>query len=144
VGDVPERWVTADEVIEVRERYIAQMPGFRGPVAYSVARIVGDELTFAHVNEVGGTHLLPAAVLAFVCGHRSGNATYELTREQFAEAVRLAPAGACDAFDHPNLWSWRPLLASTTERSRFVAVFVDDLDVPPLGDRERAVRARLA
>src|SRR4051794_27079248 len=102
-----EQWVTADEVVAAKQRLIDSMAGFKTPAAYSVARRDADGLTFAHVNDIGGTHELPAVVLATVCGYRHGNAALPLTRDEFSDAISvLAPAEACTAFDHPNLWSW--------------------------------------
>jgi hypothetical protein len=141
-----ERWVTAEEVLAARQRFVDAMPGYESPVAYSVARCeAGGAWEFAHINDVGGTHALPAAVLATVCGYRAGNAAISLTRHEFASAVRLlSPAEACTAFDHPNLWSWRPLLEQSPTEARFVAIFIGDLETPPASDAESALRQQLA
>jgi hypothetical protein len=140
-----QRWETADEVVAAKQAFIAAMPGFRLPVTYSVARCDADgAFTFAYINEVGGTHELPAAVLATVCGYRDGNATVGLTRDEFAAAVELlAPAEPCKAFDHPNLWSWRRLLAESAPDAKFVAVFVADANAAPATDADAALRVRL-
>jgi len=139
-----EQWVTAEEVVAAKERLIAAMPGFRKPVSYSVARADVDGFAFAHINEVGGTHELPGVVLATVCGYRNGNATVALTSDEFARAIEiLTPAEACTAFDHPNLWSWRPLLAESAPDAEFVAVFIGDLSAPATSDAESQLRARL-
>lgn len=120
------------------------MPGFALPAAYSVARCEGDLFTFAHVNEVGGTHELPAAVLATVCGYRHGNAAFPFTRVELEEAVELlAPAEPCKAFDHPNLWSWRRLLADSESDASFVAIFIADIGVSATSAAEVSLRARL-
>jgi hypothetical protein len=140
-----EQWITADEVRAAKQRLIDAMAGFKTPVAYSVARRDSEGLTFAHVNDVGGTHELPAVVLATVCGYRHGNAALELTRDEFADAITLlAPAEACTAFEHPNLWSWRPLLEGSAPDAAFVAVFVGDLSAPSSSEAETALRQRLA
>jgi hypothetical protein len=141
---VAEQWVTAEEVRAAKQRFIDAMPGFELPVAYSVARCDPDGFAFAHVNEVGGTHELPSAVLAIVCGYRSGNATLPMSRDEFARAIELlAPAEPCKAFEHPNLWSWRPLLDASPEDAEFVAVFIGDVAAAPTSDAEAAMRALL-
>ena len=141
--DAPEQWSTDEEVQAAKARYRASIPGYEPPVAYGVAR-VDDELVWGHINEVGGTHMLPAVILASVCGHAAGNATYELSATQFDDAiVRLTPAEACTDYDHPNLWSWRVLAASGGATSSYVAVFVNDLSLPPANDHERQFRAQL-
>lgn len=139
-----ERWETADEVIAAKQRLIAAMPGFELPAAYSVARRDAEGLIFAHVNEVGGSHELPAAVLASVCGYRAGTATVAFTRAHLAEAVEvLSPAEPCKAFDHPNLWSWRRLLADAPAYTEFVAVFLASAAGPTSTEEEAALQHRL-
>ena len=139
-----ESWTTLEDLAAARGRFAAGIPGYEPPKAFGVARVDADGLTFAHVNDVGGIHLLPAVILASVCGHRGGDATYELSAEAFAEVVRrLTPAGACAEIDHPNLWSWEPLLASADEGASFVAIFVADPDAPPRDRYDAAFRERL-
>jgi len=85
------------------------------------------------VNEPGGVHRLPAAVLASVCGYAATSGVFPLTRDQLAEAVeRLAPAEAATHWEHPNLWSWRELLADAGPGSEFRAFFLTDPADPPL------------
>lgn len=140
-----EQWVTADEVYAAKARFEGSIDGYQRPVTYSVARVELDGFGFAYVNEVGGMHQLPAAVLATVCGYVSGNATYEMDAPMLDRAIELlAPAGACDAFPHPNLWSWQPLRADSPDSARFVAVFVGDLDAPPSSEAEVELRRLLA
>lgn len=142
VGTDRERWVTGDQVRAAKSRLRASIPGFQQPLAYSLARVDRDGFAFAHVNELGGTHELPAVCLASVCGYASGNATMAMSRAEVAEAInRLDPAEPCAEFEHPNLWSWRPLLAGSPEDATFVAVFIGDLDEPPASDAEVALRA---
>jgi hypothetical protein len=141
---VTEQWITADEVRAAKQRFIEAMPGFELPAAYSVARCDPDGFAFAHVNEVGGTHELPGAVLATVCGYRNGNVTLPMSRDEFARAIELlSPAEPCEAFDHPNLWSWRPLLENSPADAEFVAVFIGEVDAPPASEAEAALRALL-
>jgi len=109
-----------------------------------VARLDGHGLTFGAVNEVGSIHRLPAAVLASVCGYTSRTATFRLTADDLAEAVRrLAPAEAALHWEHPNLWSWRELLDGAHASSQFLAFFVADPADPPADDHDAAFRARL-
>lgn len=139
-----EQWVTGDEVRAAKNRMRAAIVGFAQPVAYSLARRDPDGLTFAHINEVGGTHELPAVCLATVCGYVSGNAAIDMSYPEVAEAIHLlSPAEPCTEFEHPNLWSWRPLLEASAESDAFVAVFIGDVDTPPSTDEERALRERL-
>lgn len=123
-ASVDDRWTTRESLLAAKQRMIDAMPGYAQPAAYSVARRDGDALVYGHVNERGGSHQLPAVVLATVSGYRNGDATITLSCEQFAEAVRLlAPAGACLEFDHPNLWSWQPLLSAASPDASFVVFF---------------------
>jgi hypothetical protein len=110
---VGDRWETREEVLAARDRYEASLAGYERPARFGVGWSDGpsDAISFPYICE--GDHPLPAAVLATVCGHRAGSATYELTLEQLDEAIeRLAPAGACAAFDHPNLAAWRDVRAT--------------------------------
>jgi hypothetical protein len=139
-----ERWVTDDDLAAARHRFGDAIQGWQPPVAYAVARVEDTGLVFGHVNEPGGQHRLPAVVLATVCGHASGTATYDLTSAQLAEAVRLlAPAEAATHWEHPNLWSWRGLLSGVPEDRRYVAMFVGDVDDEPVDDRDAELRRRL-
>lgn len=84
-------------------------------------------------------------VLAFVCGHSAGTATYEVSAEQLNEAAALlAPADAAVHMDHPNLWSWRELLEKSNSASTFMAFYVRDLGDKPVGAYDVAFRARLS
>jgi hypothetical protein len=127
-----ERWVTDEDLAAARARFVAATPGFVFPAAYAVGRRDGDHLTFGHVNEPGGVHRLPAAVLASCCDYIATSGVYPLSREQLAEAVqRLAPAEAATHWEHPNLWSWRELLAGAGADTAFLAFFTVDLADPP-------------
>ena len=139
-----DRWPTDGDIQAAKRRYVDRMPGYEPPVAYGAGRIDGDGVRFGHVNDVGGVHMLPAVILAFVCGHRSGTATYVLGAEAMGEAVRLlAPAEACPAYEHPNLWSLRALAATAGADAAFVAVFVDDVGAAPVDRYDEAFRAHL-
>ncbi|GAB3229400.1 hypothetical protein GCM10027447_22660 [Glycomyces halotolerans] len=85
-------------------------------------------LEFTRVSD-GGMHGLPAVVLATVCGYRGRSGSYAVTREQLERAIELlAPAEACTAFEHPNLWAWRALLPRLQGDRGAIAVFVGDWD----------------
>lgn len=120
-----EAWITDDDLRTARDRFAAGIPGFVMPVAYGAARRDGSELSFGHVNTVGAVRPLPAVVLASVCGYTDTSGAFELSRDRFAEAVgRLAPAEAATHLPHPNLWSWRALLARARPDDVFVAFFL--------------------
>jgi hypothetical protein len=142
---VPESWRTDEDLQAARERFAAEIPGFVPPAAYAVARRDGEELTFGHVNEPGGMHRLPAAVLASVCGYVATTGVHPLSREQLAEAVeRLAPAEAATHWAHPNLWSWRQLLADASPDSTFLACFLADVADPPVDAADARFRRALS
>ncbi|HYD09036.1 MAG TPA: hypothetical protein VEA78_02950 [Acidimicrobiales bacterium] len=139
-----ERWTTDDDLRAAREHLASSIPGYAPPAAYTLARRDGDELVFGHVNDVGGAHRLPAAVLATVCGYVASTGTFPLTRAQVQQAVdRLAPAEAATHVDHPNLWSWRALLDSSGPDAQFVACFVRDPNDAVVDDDDARLRAVL-
>jgi hypothetical protein len=139
-----ERWETDEDLAAARGRFAATVPGYTHPIAYATGRLDGDGLTFGYVNDVESLHRLPAAVLASVCGHHGGTATYRLTQEQFADAVdRLAPAEAATHWTHPNLWSWRDLLEGAGPASTFVVFFLASTGDAPVDDLDRRFRRRL-
>ena len=128
-------WTTDEDLMAARLRFAEGLPGYEQPVAYGVGRVDDGELVFGHVNRPDGQHLLPAVVLASVCGHSSGTATYVLTADQMADAVaRLAPAEAATHWDHPNLWSWRTLVNGGSSDSTYVVIFVQNLDDPAVDE----------
>lgn len=144
-----ERWTTLAEIAAARARYESALPGWRVPAAFGLgiaAREPDDEhpeTVFPVVN-VGGA-ALSAVVLATVCGHRGGTATYELTPEQVAHALDLvAPAEACTDVPHPNMAAWRGIrndLADVGDEVAYaVAVFVADLGDPVVDDHDDALR----
>ncbi|WP_026066164.1 hypothetical protein [Actinoalloteichus spitiensis] len=126
-----ERWSTPDEVRRARERMEAAIPGWTAPAAFGVGVSIWDDVDFPVVNV--GTHRLAAVVLATVCGHASGSASYPLELADLDQAIELlTPAEACEEFDHPNLISWRRIraLLVADPRTRAVAAFCGDLDEP--------------
>lgn len=77
------------------------------------------------MNRVGEVRPLPAVVLAYVCQHNTGSATYTLTVDEMQRAIDLlTPAEAAIHIPHPNLWSWRDLVEAADERSTFLAFFL--------------------
>lgn len=118
--------MTEDELFQFRDRVLESLPGFVEPAAYAVG-VVGPGGTRFGVINADRTHRLPAAVLGSVLGYRSGTCTIELTAATLDAAIaRLAPAEACTKWDHPNLWTWRDVRATTTDDERVVAVFIGD------------------
>ena len=139
-----EAWRTDEDLASARQRFAAGIPGYLPPAAYGVARLDGERLTFGAVNGTGHIHRLPAAVLASVCGYTSRTATFPLPADGLREAVRLlTPAEAALHWEHPNLWSWRELLAGAAPTSEFLAFFVADDGDAPVDDHDVAFRARL-
>lgn len=136
-----ERWATLEEVAAARERFEAAIPGYQPPVTYGVGRRVGDGVEFARINTEG--HRLPAAVLATVCGHRQGPASYVLTPGDLDRAIELlVPAEADTSQPHPNLWAWRELRARLSDTDEVIAVFDADPTQPSSDPYVLAMRAR--
>lgn len=125
-----ERWETVDDIREARERFEAAIPGWRAPAAFGLGEVDADGgVDFFRVNT--RDHLLPAVVLGTVCGSRGETGSHPMTRDDLAKAIDLlAPAEACDAFEHPNLWSWQARLPGLAPDARLAAVFLADLDTP--------------
>ena len=139
-----EQWSTDEELLAARERFAARIPGYVSPAAYSLARKDGARVTFAHVNDIGGLHRLPAVVLASVCGYVDSTGTYPLTHAHVSLAIqRLAPAEAAIHHEHPNLWSWRTLLEASEPESVFLACFLRDPSDPVVDADDELFRATL-
>lgn len=132
-----DSWPTDDDLRAAHGRFASRIPGYVQPVAYVLVRRDRGGLAVGHVNQPGGEHKLPAAVLASVCGYVSRSGVFQLTHDQVIEAVELlAPAEAAVHWDHPNLWSWRRLLATAEPGSSFLAYFVAPMsaeEAPPAG-----------
>ena len=140
-----DAWVTDDDLRAACQRFAAQIAGFVLPAAYTVARRDASGLTFGHVNGFGAVRPLPAVVLASVCGYAATTGVFAMSRDRFAEAVRrLAPAAAATHLPHPNLWSWRDLLAKAGADTAFLAIFVADADDPPADPDDARFRRLLA
>jgi hypothetical protein len=144
--DPLDEWSTLDGLAAIRGRLESLIEGWAPPASYAVA-IDGE---FPHVNTPGGTHGLPAVVLATVLKHDGSTATLELTRHQLDEAITaLAPAEACTAVDHPNLAAWREVARrhDAAPGARLTAVGMVDRGVRALrrrpgqlGPRRRVAR----
>ncbi len=142
-----ERWTTVEELAAARKRLEEAIDGYEPPAAYALGLIRdGDgaaEEVFPRVNR--GGNYLPAIVLATVCGHVRGTATYVLDEQRLQEAIELlAPAEACTAMEHPNLAAWRQVRAELADRpdARVVAVFLGGLEPSAAdGPYERLLRS---
>jgi hypothetical protein len=140
-------WSTPEGLAAIRSHLAAMLDGWRVPVAYAVGLSPASsspEWVFPHVNEPGGTHGLPAVVLATVLGHDGSTATLPLSRPELAAAVEsLEPAEACTSLEHPNLASWRRVLGELdgNPAREAVAVFVADLEDPVASEADGSMRA---
>ena len=138
-----ETWATDEELRAAVERFAAGIPGYAAPAAHGVARKDGAELTFGHVNPPGAARPLPAVVMASVCGYVATTGVFHLDRAGFAEAVsRLTPAEAATHIPHPNLWTWREVLAGGDEASTFLAFYVADAEDPVVDADDARFRER--
>ncbi|WP_220454082.1 pyridoxamine 5'-phosphate oxidase family protein [Nocardioides immobilis] len=138
--DPLDEWSTLEGLAAIRERLGAQIDGWEFPASYAVA-VDGD---FPHVNQPGGVHKLPAAVLGTVLKHDGSTATLEVSRQQLDEAITtLAPAAACTDIDHPNLAAWRAIAERLDAHGggTVTAVFVRSVDDPVGSELDAALRA---
>ncbi|WP_214104505.1 hypothetical protein [Acrocarpospora catenulata] len=121
-----ERWETTAEVIAALRQFEAAIPGWQAPTAYGVGYQGKDgEPKFARIDR--GDHPLPGVVLATVCGHRAGSASYLLDTADLLRAIDLlTPAEACTAYEHPNLMAWRELYGQLNPNDTVIAVFIND------------------
>ena len=137
---VTEDWSTRSGLREISQIRSAAIPGWQAPVAYAVGFLRDDKWVFPYVNKPGGPHGLPAVILAETVGHRSGSHEYRVTSDQLAHAIaQLAPAEAATDISHPNLAAWRAVRAAGA--GEIVAIFVGDVDDPPAGPADTALRS---
>jgi hypothetical protein len=138
-----DRWETPEDIAAAKSRFVKAIPGYEPPAAYGVGTVDSTgTIVFPRVNS--GDHPLPAVVLATACGHQRGTRTYELSEDDLGRAIDLlAPAEACDAYEHPNLAAWRELRRSATGASRHRAVFVASLADPVADEWDAAFRGAL-
>ena len=140
-------WSTPEGLAAIREHLAERIDGWRAPVAHAVGLSPASssvEWVFPHVNVPGGSHGLPAVVLASVLGHDGSTATLPLSRSELAAAVEsLEPAEACTSLEHPNLAAWRQVLTDLegNPAREAVAVFVADLDDPVASEADGSMRA---
>ncbi len=124
-----ERWATPDEIATARARFEAAIPGWRQPAVYGVGRRVGGDIEFARVNT--SVHRLPAVILATVCGHTTGPASYTIGVDGLDRAIALlSPAEADTSQPHPNLWAGRRVRETLGDTDEVVAVFDEDSSEP--------------
>lgn len=130
LDELGNRWETPEKIAAVRERLIADLPGWKLPAAYGLGIYdVSGELVFGLKNV--GEHPLPAVVMATVLRHKGGSKSYEVDVKALEQAIRLLqPAEACTAYDHPNLAEWRRILKLLKADPQVEAkmVFVADFD----------------
>ncbi len=139
-------WSTPEGLAAIKDALAATIEGWQAPVAYAVgisSASSSPEVEFPHVNSPGGSHGLPAVILAKLLGHANGSQTYELSTSQLEAAVEsLRPAEACTTLEHPNLGAWREVLAELSAnpaRTAYV-VFVGDLDDPVTSEADGTLR----
>ena len=145
-----ERWTTPEEIAAARERMEAAIDGYERPAAYALGQAGEDGAAAGDVFPLvnSGANFLPAVVLATVCGHVRGTATYVLDEQGLQRAIDLlAPAEACTDYEHPNLVAWRQVRAelATQPSAQVIAVFLGDLEPSPTdGPYERLLRDAVA
>jgi len=133
-------WVTDDDLRGARERFTASIPGWVQPVVHGLVTTI-DGVTRVQVVS-GMDHRLPAVVLGSVIGRVSGTATFQVTPAQLATAVELlTPAEAALHCPHPNLWTWRRVLAQNP--TSIEAIFIDELGDPVSSEADRLLRSSL-
>jgi hypothetical protein len=141
--DMGERWETVEEIAAALRRFETGISGWQSPRAYGVGRLgEGGQVEFARIDL--GDHPLPGVVLATVCGHQAGSASYLLDAAALLRAIDLlAPAEGCRAYDHPNLMAWRQLHGQLDVRDTVIAVFAGDQDGMCDDPHVRALRTHL-
>lgn len=136
-------WTTKAEVLAAKDAYELAMPTWQQPDSYALGVEQPDRSIEWQVINHPNTHELPAVVLGMVTGHRTGTATHHITTDRLDHAIAmLEPAGACDVWDHPNLWGWQSLRERLVETplgdgQRIVIVFLSADDTEPQ-DRAQA------
>jgi hypothetical protein len=138
-GMATEDWSTRAGLREIARIRGERIAGWRAPVAFAVGYESDGDWVFPHINRPGGTHGLPAVMLAEVLGYSSGTAEFTMTAAQLAEVIQmLEPAEAATDVEHPNLGAWRTIRAA--EPATIAAVFVGDLGDPFAGPVDTALR----
>lgn len=142
--------VTVEELKAAKAALIESMPGWTPPAAYAVGVVTQEgRVQWTHTNH-RGIHGFPAVALSKALGHRTGSASFPMELRTFDAAIEvLRPAGACEHYEHPNLWAWEQLRATietdggVPEGSQIVAVFIGDEGDPVIDDLNRQLRAEL-
>ena len=138
-----EAWITDDDLRDARLRFAESIPGWVQPVVHGLVTTTASGEPRVQVVS-GLDHKLPAVVLGSVIGRVAGTATLVVSGEQLATAAELlAPAEGALHTPHPNLWTWRRILADD-DITLIEAVFIDGLGDPISSEAERLVRAALA
>lgn len=126
------------------------MSGWEPPAAYAVGVAPQEGPVRWTCTNHRGIHGFPAVALSKVLGYRTGSASYPMDLRTFDAAIEvLRPAGACEHYEHPNLWAWEQLRAEIETDgglpagSQIVAVFIGDEDDPIIDDFNRQLRAAL-
>ncbi|MGF1599263.1 MAG: hypothetical protein ACFCVK_20505 [Acidimicrobiales bacterium] len=140
---------TVEQLQSAKAALIAEMPGWTPPAAYALGVSAnGAEIAWRATNH-RGIHGFPAVALSKVLGYRAGSATYQLDLDLFDAAIGiLEPAGACKAYEHPNLWAWQALRAEISgdqlpDELRIFAVFIGDETDPVVDEPNRQLRRQL-
>lgn len=142
-------WHTAAEVLSAKAALIDSMPGWTTPLAYALGVVADSGEVEWRVTNHRNEHELPAVVLGKVLGYRSGSMSYTVDLDTFDEAIAaLEPAGACDAFEHPNLWAWQRLRAEIAAGEvpvdcEIVVVFVTSPHPTPGDERVASLQRHL-
>jgi hypothetical protein len=90
---------------EVARARAERIPGWQVPIAYAVGCRRDGGWHCPHVNQPGGTHGLPAVILAECLGYTSGTREFSLTPAQLDDTIAAVfigpvdddPAGPTDA-----------------------------------------------
>ena len=142
-------WVTVEDLVREMEALEASMPGWEHPEAYALGvELPGGVVDWRVVN-YPNEHQLPALVLGKILGYRNGSATYHFDLDVLDQAIGLLePAGACDVFEHPNLWAWQRLRVELAESepptgARIVTVLIGDRHDPVSSNADGELRASL-
>ncbi|MFN0029537.1 MAG: hypothetical protein ACKV2O_20475 [Acidimicrobiales bacterium] len=142
-----QQWVTVEELQEAKAAMVAKMEGLVVPTVYAFGYRGADGAFVFPVLNHDGSHQLPAVVLAKVLGYRRGSRSYPMDLSTLDTAIEvLEPAGACAAYDHPNLWAWQQLREDirngmVPDSVEVVAVLLGDAEDPPGDEACAALRA---
>lgn len=141
-------WSTPQDLTAAYETVAASIEGWQRPAAHAVGLTSAtstQDYEFGHVNGAGEGPL-PGVIMAKTVGHVSGSGTYPIGLTELRHALAaLAPAEGVTSVPHPNLAAWRRMVLEleTNPARELVAVFVGDLDDPPVSEAEVSLRTRL-